>query len=397
MHEAPRDLEVAVIGAGPHALSAAVHLERIGVKAQLFGDAMGFWRTMPNGMTLRSAWSASNIVEPTGGLSLEAYQADTGDSFKSPVPLDRFIDYGLWVKQRAAVDVDPRMVRRLEHDGAGFALELGDGTRVTARRVIVAAGIKDFEWIPGSFGDLPRERVSHTGHHHDMSVFRGQRLAVVGGGQSGLGSAALAREAGADVEVFIRSQDVIWLRPNSPKTLLGPVGPIVYAPTDVGPLWYSRLVATPDVFRRLPRRAQDRIAYRSIRPACSNQIRVRLDGVPLHLGCSVEDLRLTANGVALTLDDGAVHQFDRVIFGTGYRFDVARYPFLSPELLAGLRRREGYPVLKRGLESSIPGLHFMGAAAAYSFGPITRFISGSWYTGRALSRAVGTRQLARVR
>src|SRR4051794_2554090 len=112
MHEAPRDLEVAVIGAGPHALSAAIHLERIGVKAQLFGDAMGFWRTMPKGMTLRSNWSASNIAEPTGALSLEAYQADTGDSFSSPVPLDRFIDYGMWVKKQAGVGGDPPPVPR---------------------------------------------------------------------------------------------------------------------------------------------------------------------------------------------------------------------------------------------------------------------------------------------
>ena len=278
MHAVPHDLDVAIIGAGPHALSAAIHLGRAGVSTQLFGDAMGFWRTMPKGMTLRSNWSASNIAEPAGELSLAAYQADTGDSFGSPVPLDRFIEYGMWVKERAAVEVDPRMVGRLERIAAGFALELDDGTRVTARRVIVAAGIKDFEWIPGSFGALPRERVSHTGHHSDMSVFRGQRLAVVGGGQSGLGAAALAREGGAEVEVFIRSPDVIWLRASSPKNRLGPVGPIVYAPTDVGPLWYSRLVATPDVFRRLPRRAQTRIAYRSIRPACSNQIRLRLDG-----------------------------------------------------------------------------------------------------------------------
>jgi hypothetical protein len=389
MNAAPRDLDVAVIGAGPHALSAAIHLGRAGVSTQLFGDAMGFWRTMPKGMTLRSNWSASNIGEPAGEFALAAYQAETGDSFGSPVPLDRFIEYGTWVKERAGVQVDPRMVRRLDRDVAGFVLELEDGTRLTSRRAIVAAGIKDFEWIPGSFGDLPRERVSHTGHHSDMSIFRGQRLAVVGGGQSGLGSAVLAREGGADVEVFIRSPDVIWLRAASPKNLLGPVGPIVYAPTDVGPLWYSRLVATPDVFRRLPRRTQTKIAHRSIRPACSNQIRVRLDGVPLHLGRSVQDVRLTAEGVALSLDDDSVREFDRVIFGTGYRFDVARYPFLSPTLLAGLRRHEGYPVLKRGLESSVPGLHFMGAAAAYSFGPITRFISGSWYAGRAVSRVSG--------
>ena len=35
------------------------------------------------------------------------------------------------------------------------------------------------------------------------------------------------------------------------------------------------------------------------------------------------------------------------------------------------------------MESSVPGLHFIGAPAAWSFGPIMRFVSGGWYTGQA--------------
>jgi hypothetical protein len=40
------------------------------------------------------------------------------------------------------------------------------------------------------------------------------------------------------------------------------------------------------------------------------------------------------------------------------------------------------------MESSVPGLHFLGAPAAWSFGPIMRFVSGGWYTGRAVARAI---------
>ena len=38
----------------------------------------------------------------------------------------------------------------------------------------------------------------------------------------------------------------------------------------------------------------------------------------------------------------------------------------------------------------MPGLHFLGAPAAWSFGPTMRFVSGGWYAGRALSRAVAS-------
>jgi cation diffusion facilitator CzcD-associated flavoprotein CzcO len=385
------DMQVAVIGAGPHGLSATYKLRLAGADAQLFGEPMSFWKTMPKGMTLRSNWSASNIAATTGPLSLNAYVAETGEGTEVPIPLDRFIRYGLWFQRNAVPGVDRRQVTRLERTRDGFSLELSDGAAVTAERVVVACGIGDFEWLPSQFRGLPPELVSHTGRHDDMGDFAGQELAVIGGGQSALGAAALAREGGAAaVEIFVRAPRVIWLRPRpkSPINRMGPLGPVVYAPTDVGPLWYSRLVATPDLFRRLPRKWQGRIEYRSIRAACSDQIRLRLDGIPIHVDAGVAKVEERGGRVRMTLADGRQRAFDHVLVGTGYKVDVAKYPFLSPTILGGLRREHGYPVLTRGLESSVPGLHFSGAPAAWSFGPIVRFVSGSWYASRSITQAI---------
>jgi FAD-dependent urate hydroxylase len=94
--------------------------------------------------------------------------------------------------------------------------------------------------------------------------------------------------------------------------------------------------------------------------------------------------------VELTNGGGLV--VDHVLLGTGYRVDVARYPFLARELLTAVQRVGGYPVLRPGLESSVPGLHLVGAPAAWSFGPIMRFVSGSWYASQSVTRAArGTR------
>lgn len=382
------NLEVAVIGAGPHGMSATMHLRRAGVEAYALGDAMSFWTSMPKGMHLRSNWSATNIGEPQGPLTLNRYIAETGDDFGSPVPLEKFVSYGNWFQRQAVPDLDRRRVKRMDRGDDGFDLELEDGDQVSARRVVVACGIEPFAWRPSGFGSLPPSLVTHTADHTDLSRFAGRRVAVVGGGQSALETAALMAEAGAEVDVFIRRSRVLWLRASSPKNLLGPLGGIVYAPTDVGPLWYSRLVATPDLFRRLPRRAQTRIAYRSIRPACSNWVRVRLDDVRLHLDTSVRVTGHDDVALRLQVEGGAEREFDQLVLGTGYKLDVARYPFLSPGILAGLERVAGYPVLRRGMESSVPGLHFLGAPAAWSFGPTMRFVSGSWYCGRSVAQAI---------
>ena len=157
----------------------------------------------------------------------------------------------------------------------------------------------------------------------------------------------------------------------------------------------------PDLFRRLPRRAQGPIAQRCIRPACSHFVRVRLGEVRISTGVALAGAQADGEALQLSLSDGSKREVDHLMFGTGYRVDVARYGFFGERILADMRRVEWIPGLGTGLESSVPGLHFAGAPAAWSFGPIMRFVSGSWYAGRALARGIAERSsgrsLARVR
>ena len=367
------DTKVAIIGAGPYGLAAAAHLRRAGVDAQIFGQPMSFWRSMPAGLLLRSNWTATCIAEYQGELSLDSFCAATGTSLAKPVPLDRFVDYGLWVQQQVAPDVDRRLVGALEAAPGGFRLTLTDGSAIKARRVVVAAGIELFANRPAVAAGLPPELASHTGDHRDFRRFPGARVLVLGGGQSALECAALLQESGARAEVAVRQDHLHWLHGGVYQRKLGR---------------YARLVAVPDLFRRLPRRAQDPLAYRAIRPAGAAWLPPRLTEVPIRLGRSVVSATARDGQVHVTFADGDTQTVDHLLFGTGYRADITRYPFLTPALTARIRRAGGYPLLGPGMESSVPGLHFLGAPAAWSFGPIMRFVSGGWYTGRALVRTI---------
>jgi cation diffusion facilitator CzcD-associated flavoprotein CzcO len=382
------DTNVAIIGAGPYGLTAAAHLRRAGVDVLVIGRPMSFWQNMPAGLRLRSNWTATCIGEYQGELSLDSFCADTGTGLALPVPLDRFIGYGLWVQRKVAPDVDRRLVDALAAAPDGFRITLDDGTAITARRVVVAAGIELFANRPAVAAGLPAELASHTGDHRDFRRFRGARVLVMGGGQSALECAALLRESGAQAEVAVRQDHVHWLNGGKYQRMLGRYSRLVYAPTDVGPMGLSRLVAVPDLFRRLPRRAQDPLAYRSIRPAGAAWLPPRLKEVPIRLGRTVASATARDGQVEVTFADGGTQIVDHLLFGTGYRVDITRYPFLTAELTARIRRAGGYPLLGPGMESSVPGLHFVGAPAAWNFGPIVRFVSGGWYTGRALVRTI---------
>ncbi len=231
--------------------------------------------------------------------------------------------------------------------------------------------------------------ASHTSEHRDLGQFRGQRILVVGGGQSAFESAAILSENGAEVELVMRAPEVRWLHGSVHfRTKLGAMRRLLYPPTDVGPPGLNQLIARPHFFRWLPRRLQTKWAYRAIRPAASTWLRNRVDDVRITTGRSVVQAVACGDVARVDLDDGSMREVDHVLLGTGYRVDVSRYDFIGHKLLEKLRIDQGYPRLSLGLESSIPGLHFMGAPAARSMGPLTRFVSGTGYSARALTEAI---------
>jgi thioredoxin reductase len=394
-----KSCDVVIVGAGPYGLSAAAHLRAVkGLEVRVFGEPMSFWdRQMPVGMFLRSNWTATQIADPDGLRTLEAFQAASGVQFSTPVPLDRFIEYGLWYQRQLLPDLDQRKIARVESDPKGFRLSLEDGEVVYSRRVIIAAGIGAFAWRPPEFGCLPSSLASHTSEHRDLGKFAGQRVLVVGGGQSALESGALLREAGAEVEVVARSSRIHWLQGWTSKTLHHRLGKLtsrlLYAPTDVGPAGISQLVARPELLRCLPRGLQDRVRKRAVRPAGARWLVNRLQHTPVRLGHSVTSITVAGERVRVGLDDGTERTVDHLLLGTGYRVDVSKYAFLAPELAQSIDRVNGYPRLKQGLETSVPGLHILGAPAAWSFGPLMQFVSGARYASQALVRTIAGKDL----
>jgi hypothetical protein len=72
----------------------------------------------------------------------------------------------------------------------------------------------------------------------------------------------------------------------------------------------------------------------------------------------------------LRLDDGSERRVDHARLATGYRVDISHCSYLGPDLLHSLRAINGYPELTAGFEASLPGLHFLGASAAGTLGPL---------------------------
>jgi thioredoxin reductase len=361
----------------------------------MFGEDMEFWeRQMPVGMFLRSAWDATSIADPDGSLSIDAYEKAIGRRIERPVPLDDFVRYGRWFRERVVPALDRRRVVRVYRGEDGFRLKLDDGTSATARRVVIATGLHSSDHRPTQFEKVSRELAPHSSQLRELDRFSGRRVAVVGGGQSAIELAALLSEAGAEVEVIARADGIHFLRRQWVHEHLGALERLLYPRTDVGPPGLNWIVAAPGLFRLLPRRLRDPIAVRCIRPAAASWLVDRLDDVELTLGREISSVTENGDGLRLALDDGKERRVDSVVLATGYKVNLDRNRILGEELNGELARIGSAPKLGSGFQSSVPGLYFVGAAAAASFGPVSRFVSGTNYTAAALARHIARREPA---
>jgi FAD-dependent urate hydroxylase len=383
------DCEVIVIGAGPYGLAVAAHLKEHNVATRVFGDPMSFWRRhMPKGMRLRSPWNATHIADPHGALSLDAYMSLHDLQRREQIELETFVDYGLWFQGCAVPDIDRRMVERVEAAGDGFRAVTADGDAVYADRVVFATGLARQQFRPAALAEAPAALASHTCDHDDLGAFRGQRVAVVGRGQSACESAVLLHEAGADVEIICRG-DIHWLGGGTAprRDIIGRLSERLASPSGVGPFPLNWFAEMPDAVGLMPADARAWFTARCLRPGAAGWLRPRFDGVRVLAGERIHGAVVTGQRIALMLDHGTA-VFDHVLLGTGYRIDIAKIGILGPDLLRKIVCRDGSPRLAAGFESNVPGLHFVGASAVASYGPLMRFIAGAAFAAREVTESV---------
>jgi hypothetical protein len=377
---------VAVIGAGPYGLAVGAHLAHHRVPFRLFGAPMQSWiERMPDGMLLKSEGFASNIGHPRSRFTLRDYCRDArlpyGDLGR-PIEIETFREYGRWFQRGVVPQAEPVSVRSVARAGPQFDVTLADGATARFDRVTVASGITECEYVPSELLGLGPERLTHSSQHRRFDRFAGRDVTVIGRGQSALESAALLHEHGARVRVLARAETVAWnpypwigrrplrWRARAPRSPLG----------DGWRLWF--FAHRTGAFARLPYPRRVRLARETLGPAGAWWLRDRVERhVPVMLGYALNEARAVDGGVRLRLQGRGqrvtVLETEHVVAATGYRVDVRALGFLGPQLRQEIACRDGMPVLSATLESSVPGLHFTGLAAAATLGPVMRFVCGS--------------------
>ena len=369
---------------------------------RIFGRPMQSWLNhMPAGMSLKSDGYASTLYDPKGEFTLERFCREKGLPYHRsgvPVPLDTFVAYGLEFQKRMVPQVETVDIEYIGKHPSGFLLRTAAGEEFTARRVVLAIGIRHFGFMPEQLRDLPPDAVSHSFQYGEVSQFEGKRVLVVGAGASAVDLAASLADAGVDVHIMGRRPRIGFYVPEmDPRPLRRRV---LYPRSGLGVGWeYVICVEAPLMFRALPRRFRHRVVRRHLGPIPGWFMRDKVEGrIPMHMSAQIRNVRCEGGKVVVSYDqpEHADQTFvaDHVIAATGYKPRVDTLKFLDPALSEEIETAENSPVVGGNFQTSVPGLHMIGLATANCFGPAQRFAVGAKWTSRHLARYLA-RQFSR--
>jgi hypothetical protein len=245
-------------------------------------------------------------------------------------------------------------VTRARPLGDGWEVITADDGRYRYDAVIVANGHLWDPFVPKYPGRF-EGRTLHSAEYRNAGDLEGDRVLVVGAGNSGCDLAVDAAQAGRETHVSVR-QGLVF----QPKTLFG-------RPRSELPL-----------LGRLPIRLQERVTralidvslgpperYRLPAPATRNLQRNRpvvngqlmhfIHHGRVHVASGIE--RFDGRDVHFT--DGTTRTFDTIVFATGFKVTL---PFLDPALLEWA---DGVPLRVAGMTVPVglERLYFVGLAA----------------------------------
>ena len=273
----------------------------------------------------------------------------------------------------------------------GFNLTLENGDTVDANRVVIAAGITHFKYLPPVLAELPSQFVSHSSRYNSLDQFKERDVVVLGAGSSAIDVAVTLHDAGARPQIISRRSSIPF---HGKAPLKRPLMTRLRAPwSGLGPSWRSRLACDlPLVFHVMPKEFRSKVVRKHLGPSAGWSTRDKIENnVPLHMNSSLVGANVQDQKIHLQLRDAndSRHELvvDHVIAGTGYKVDLRRLPFVGSSLFNEIALEESSPVLSKNFESSVPRLVLHWYLRCPQLWPLFfAFTFGAGFTSPRLSR-----------
>lgn len=384
---------VCLIGAGPQALTVAVHLRTAGYEESIVSvDPSGRW--LANWHDQFARLEIANLRSPgVHHTGVDAGELDrfvrrrglpTSDLPYSPPVTEAFAAHcNHLVEVHGLEPPFAGKVRGLRRSGDRWVVETG-ADRILARHVVVAANPHRRalpEWLWSVLPTAPGA-VTHADDLdlRDVGALTGRRVTVVGGGLTAAHLVVGAVRRGARVDLVTR-------RPLETRAF-------DTDPCWLGPRCLDGFVATPHPADRL-RLARSARGGGSI-PAWMRRALARMERsghLTIHEGREIVGATIESDGISLAVRAAATVDAHHVWLATGTVPELSALRALRP-LLVDIPLVDGYPVPDADLCIGPAALHFVGRLATIELGPAAGNLWGARQAGRRIARALTGVELA---
>ncbi|MTJ53859.1 lysine N(6)-hydroxylase/L-ornithine N(5)-oxygenase family protein [Anabaena sp. UHCC 0253] len=385
MTTVPTKIDLAIIGAGPHALTLVAHLlqkrQTMKGKFAVFdpsGTWLSRWKQQFAALEIPHLRSPAVHHPHSNPFALRKFAESRSQELFPPYDLPGtklFADFcqDVIASYQLQDQVIPLAVTSLKQLSDNlrpqFQLGLSDGKTVTARRVVLATGsgkIHIPDWVNQIKSVYPQDRLCHS-HTVDLRKYHslaGQRVLIVGGGLTSGHLAVGAISRGANVHLMLRKQLSEKLFDAEP----GWLGP-KYLKGFFEQNWQQRWT--------LIQQARN---GGSMTPAIATQLRKEKHrgNIKIDENCQIVKAKWLSNHWQVECSDGNFYECDYIWLATGTKFDVTTEPLLQDILAAyPIQIVNGLPVLDSYLRWTGCELFIMGGLAALQVGPTARNLSGA--------------------
>lgn len=377
--------DVVIIGAGPAGLAVAGCLVQRGLRPRLLekSHAVGAaWRAHYERLHLHTVKSLSALPGVPFPADAPRY-----------VPRQGVVDYLVRYAERHALEPEfAQTVVSAEREDGTWRVSGASGRHWRTRHVVVATGANHTPRQPSLAGQADyRGRVLHSHAYRNATPFAGQRVLVVGMGNTGAEIALDLAEHGVRAALSVRSpvnivyRDVLG-RPTQLTSIALARLPRAWGDTLAG--WLRDLTVgnlsrhgllTPAVSPLRQLREFGKTPVIDV----GTLARIKRGEIVVHPGIE----RLTANGVRFV--DAGEHEFDAVILATGYE---ARLQQLFPDIALPLDAT-GLPpdVIGHG---PLDGVYFIGFDIRQPGGLLRAIGAQAQAAARHISQRTGGRAAA---
>ncbi|GAB1539100.1 FAD/NAD(P)-binding protein [Scytonema sp. NUACC21] len=381
----PKKIDLAIIGAGPHALTLVTHLlqKRQTMRGRFLvfdksGKWMNHWQHQFAALEIPHLRSPAVHHPDPNPFALRKFAESRPNELFPPYDLPGtrlFEDFCQDVIRRFSlqqelIPLDVTRIQPLPHPmRPRLCLWLQDGQSIIARRVVLATGsskVQKPDWVNQIGSTYPQDRLCHS-QSVDLRKLNlmGERVLIVGSGLTSGHLAIGAISRGAKVHLAIKRQLQEKLFDAEPGWL--------------EPKYLKGFFAQQDYEQRFGMIKQARNGG-SMTPAMGMQLRreVRKGRLRIDENCQVVLAEWLGENWRVQCSDGSQHEYSRIWLSTGTQFDVTSEALLQEVLEAyPINIVNGLPVLDEYLRWWGCELFLMGGLAALQVGPTARNLSGA--------------------